>query len=45
LECTPQAQTFEHANAQGIPQGMPIDLSQGQVNLTENYLIAQENVG
>jgi hypothetical protein len=44
LECTPQAQPFEHANAQGFPQGKLIDLSQGRVSLSDNYLAAQENL-
>jgi hypothetical protein len=44
LEVTPQAQPFERANAQGIPQGSKIDLSQGRISLPESILVAQENL-
>jgi hypothetical protein len=44
LEKTPQDQPFEHANAQGLPQGSHIDISKGKVTLSETALVAQENL-
>jgi hypothetical protein len=44
LESTPHEQPFEHANAQGIPIGSSVDLSQGKITLTESALVAQENL-
>jgi hypothetical protein len=44
LEKTPQDQPFEHANAQGLPQGTNIDLSKGKVTLSEAAMVAQENL-
>jgi hypothetical protein len=44
IESSPAAQPFEQANAQGIPTGNNIDLSQGKVTLPESYLVALENL-
>jgi hypothetical protein len=44
IESEPHEQPFEHVDAQGIPIGSPVDLSQGRVTLTESALVAQENL-
>jgi hypothetical protein len=44
LEKDPQTQPFEQANNQGIPNGIPIDISQGKVILNEPYLVTSVKV-
>jgi hypothetical protein len=44
IESEPHEQPFEHVDAQGLPIGSSIDISQGKISLSESTLVTQENL-